>query len=36
MKERKREKLIKRASTDAHITVELDSSKSNKDSNSNS
>jgi MFS family permease len=38
MKEKEREKLIqKRVSTDAHITVELDSSKSNKkDSNSNS
>jgi MFS family permease len=37
MKERKSEKLIqKRVSTDARITVELDSSKSNQNSNSNS
>src|SRR6188472_2373045 len=37
MKEKEIEKLIqKRISTDAHITVELESSKSNKDSNSNS
>jgi MFS family permease len=37
MKEKEIEKLIqKRVSTDAHITVELESSKSNKDSNSNS